>query len=167
MQMQIHTDIALGHVDVPKFLAGFIYEMTGDNHLTEIEACAQGTELMGKEIESGIADIQHGGKDADMQAVLEFALVALQIPQALHTCEATKEDLAALKNWASIFADTELLMKRVSKNVAIHHHAFQDDVSVLKQDAAAGLWFTTGEDLADLLTLAIGPIKPESNELQG
>lgn len=35
--------------------------------------------------------------------------------------------------------------------------AFEADVSALKTDAAAGLWFTSGEDLADLLTLAIGP----------
>ena len=29
---------------VPDFVAGFIYGMTGDNHLSEIEACYQGGE---------------------------------------------------------------------------------------------------------------------------
>ena len=29
---------------VPEFVAGFIYGMTGDNHLEEIETCMQGGE---------------------------------------------------------------------------------------------------------------------------
>lgn len=40
------------------FIAGFVYGMTGDNHLTEIEACYQGGQLMAQEIEYGIADIK-------------------------------------------------------------------------------------------------------------
>jgi hypothetical protein len=166
--MQIQTDIALNSaVDVPQFLAGFFYEMTNENHLEEIEACAQGTEILGKEIETSIAELKTGGLDADLQAVLNFGLVALQVPNALQTCMNTKDDMAALKEWASIFSDTEKLIKKVSKSSALHHHEFQDDVSVLKQDAVAGLWFTTGEDVADLLTLALGPITPEYPTVYG
>lgn len=33
---------AFDAMSVPDFVAGFIYGMTGDNHLTEIEACYQG-----------------------------------------------------------------------------------------------------------------------------
>jgi len=36
------------------FVAGFMYGMTGDNHLTEIEACFQGSELMYQEIDTGV-----------------------------------------------------------------------------------------------------------------
>ena len=49
-------------VAVPDFVAGFIYRMTGDNHLTEVEACFPGGELMYHEIEAGIADIKKGGQ---------------------------------------------------------------------------------------------------------
>lgn len=62
------------------FVAGFMYGMTGDNQLTEIEACFQGGELMYNEIEAGIADIKKGGWNEDVQAALEFGLVALQVP---------------------------------------------------------------------------------------
>ena len=62
------------------FLAGFMYGMTGDNQLTEIEACFQGTTIMYTEIETGIADIKKGGWDNDTQAALQFGLAALQIP---------------------------------------------------------------------------------------
>ena len=59
------------------FVAGFMYGMTADNNLTEIEACYQGGELMAQEIETGIADIKKGGVDNDIQAGLQFALAAL------------------------------------------------------------------------------------------
>ena len=82
------------------FIAGFVYGMTGDNHLTEIEACYAGGELMAQEIETGVADIKKGGWNYDTQAALNFGLVALQIPQALNTCENMDEDIAAIEAWA-------------------------------------------------------------------
>ena len=75
------------------FVAGFVYGMTGDNHLTEIEACFTGGELMVSEIETGVADIKKGGWDNDVQAALEFAIVALQVPQALNTCKGMTDDI--------------------------------------------------------------------------
>ena len=82
------------------FLAGFMFGMTGDNNLTEIEACYQGGDLMVTEIKSGIADIKKGGWDNDTQAALQFGLAALQIPQALNTCESMDEDIQAIEQWA-------------------------------------------------------------------
>ena len=51
---------------IPDFVAGFVYGLTGDNDLTEIEACYQGGEVMEQEIMQGIADIKHGGTDYDI-----------------------------------------------------------------------------------------------------
>jgi hypothetical protein len=72
-----------------------------------------------------------------------------------------QEDIAAIKDWASIFKDTTTLVAKVTSHIALHRKAFKADVAALKSDGAAGLWFTTGKDLGDLLTLAIGPIKPK------
>ena len=78
------------------FIAGFMYGMTGDNNLHEIQSCIQGAELMVPEIKAGIADIKKGGWLFDTQAAFQFGLVALQIPQALDACE-MKEDVKAIK----------------------------------------------------------------------
>ena len=88
---------------IPDFVAGFVYGMTGNNNLTEIEACYQGGELVAQEIEQGIADIKLGGTDHDIQAALEFALAATQIPLSLKTCENMGDDIQAIEDWASIF----------------------------------------------------------------
>ena len=62
------------------FVAGFMYGMTGQNHLAEIEACWNGGELMYAEVAAGVADIKKGGWDNDVQGALQFGLAALQIP---------------------------------------------------------------------------------------
>ena len=114
------TDLTVTIKDVPVFLAGFLYEMTGTNHLLEIEACYEGGEIMPIEIEAGIKDLKHGGWDSDAQAVLQFALVLLQVPEALHTCKNMHEDIAAIKEWASIFTNTSALVAKVTARVALH-----------------------------------------------
>merc|ERR1712060_328150 len=122
---------------VPDFVAGFVYGMTGDNNLTEIEACFQGGELMAGEIETGVQDIKAGGWNNDVQAALNFALVALQVPQSLSTCESMGDDISAIEEWASVF-----------KNPA-----------ALEADWSNAGYFKAGADLADLLPLVVGPIE--------
>jgi len=48
---------------VPKFLGGFIYGMTAENHLEEIEACYQGGDLMYEEINFAISELHKDGWD--------------------------------------------------------------------------------------------------------
>ena len=123
------------------FVAGFMYGMTGDNNLTEIEACYQGGVLMYDEVERALYDINMGGWDYDTQAGLEFALVALQIPQSLKTCENMDEDLAALESWASIFKDPARLSAVVGKHWLFHKNEIKADIGKLETDWAAGNYF--------------------------
>ena len=63
---------------IPDFIGGFVYGLTGDNQLTEIEDCFAGGKLMEQEIVTGINDIKHGGTDYDIQAGLEFVILTRQ-----------------------------------------------------------------------------------------
>ena len=45
---------------IPDFVAGFIYGMTGDNQLTEIEACYQGGSQVVTDAQTAIADFSAG-----------------------------------------------------------------------------------------------------------
>ena len=141
------------------FVAGFMYGMTGDNHLTEIEACFNGGELMYQEVENGIADIKKGGVDNDVQAALQFALVALQIPQALNTCENMQDDIQAIESWAKIFTNPAELAKKASTHYALHRKQVKADIGALEGDWNSQLYFKAGADLADLMTLVVGPIE--------
>ena len=144
---------------VADFVAGFVFGMTADNHLTEIEACFTGGELMYHEVNTGIQRIKMGGWDNDVQAAFEFGLVALQVPQALHTCESMGDDLAAIKSWASVFTDPASLAKQVGKHYVFHKAEIKSDIAAVEADWSQQLYFKSGAALADLLTLAVGPIE--------
>jgi len=150
----------VGVMSAADFVAGFLYGMTTENHLTEIEACFQGGELMVSEIEAGVADFKKGGWDNDVQGILEFGLAILQIPQALGTCRGMDEDMAAIKTWASIFKDPARLAATISKHMLFHKSDIEADIKTVETDWSSAKYFQSGVDLADLMILAIGPITP-------
>ena len=158
LPIPIPTDIPL--MAVPELIAGFMYGMTMDNKLQEIEACYNGSDFMLPEIETAIKDFEHGGKDWEIQAGLQLGIVALQIPKVLKKCKNMQDDIAAIEKWAQVFKDIPSLTKKVTKNFTLHMKAAKAEIAKTKADYAAESWFKTGKDTADLATLLIGPIKP-------
>jgi hypothetical protein len=145
---------------VPKFLGGFLWGMTGQNNLQEIEACYNGGDLMYNEISMALADIKEDGWDPTVQAILEFGIVALQIPQVLKTCKGMGDDLNAIEEWASIFTDPAKLSATVAKHLALHRKQIKADIAADKAHWAAQEFWMAGVTTADLATTAIGPITP-------
>ena len=141
------------------FLAGFVFGMTAENHLTEIERCMTGGELILSEVEKGIADIKAGGWENDAKAALEFGLVVTQVPQALSMCENMDDDLQAIKDWGQIFLNPAELAATVTKHYIFNKREIKSDIGALESDWNNGLFFKAGVDLADLMTLAVGPIE--------
>lgn len=54
----VSNNVGFSVTSVPEFVAGFVYGMTGDNHLDEIQTCISGGEILATEIESAITDIK-------------------------------------------------------------------------------------------------------------
>ena len=44
----------------PEFIAGFIYGMTGDDHLTEIEACYDGGDTLMTDTQTAMTECESG-----------------------------------------------------------------------------------------------------------
>ena len=122
------TTLPVAAVAVPKFLAGFFYGMTKENHLQEIEACYEGAEIMYPEIQFALSELHKDGWDDTAQAILEFGIVALQIPQALHTCASIGDDVKAFEQWASIFLNPAELSKTVALHLSLHRKAIKADI---------------------------------------
>jgi hypothetical protein len=70
--------------DIPAWVAGFIYGMTGDNHLDEIENCFSGSETLYDNAKSAFTDLTSGNI---VSGAKEAAAVFNEFPQALSTCE--------------------------------------------------------------------------------
>lgn len=71
-----------------------------------------------------------------------------------------QEDVTAIKLWASIFKDPALLKKTVIKHMALHSKQILGDISTAEAQWSDGEYFKSGFTVADLMTVAIGPIKP-------
>ena len=126
---------------MPHFIGGLLYGLTAENHLKEIEACYHGAEIMYPEVQFALDELSKGGWDNELQAILEFGIVVLQVPQALHTCENMGDDLAAFGEWAQIFTNPKELMATVTKHYALHRKAIQADIAEDKAHWAAGEWW--------------------------
>ena len=153
----------LDAVAVPDFIAGFIYGMTGDNHLSEIEACYNGSEDLVGDVQSAVKLIEAGDY---VKGFAEIGLVVSKFPQTLSTCQNMDDDIAAIESWATIFTEPEQLTKTLSKNWLLHRRTIKEDIANEQSDWAAANYFQAGVDTALALTEAVGPIELSvSNDL--
>ena len=72
-----------------------------------------------------------------------------------------QDDMAAIKAWAEIFKEPSSLVEKLGKHWLLHQHAIKKDIAAEKADWAAKNYFKAGADIADAVTLAVGPIEKE------
>ena len=155
----ILPDVDLNVSDINHILAGFIYGMTTQNKLTEIEACYQGAAAMEKEVATAIADFKAGGWNYITQGCLQLVLMGLQMPQEIGTCKGMGDEITEIEQWAGVFTDKGKVISTVTKHFLFHKKEAKADIAALKTDYSAKEFFKVGEDAATLATLLIGPIQ--------
>lgn len=74
------------------------------------------------------------------------------------------DDLAAIKEWASIFTDPAHLSATIAKHLALHRKQIKADIAADKAHWAAAEYWAAGIVTADLATTAVGPITPHYPE---
>jgi len=79
------------------------------------------------------------------------------------TCEGMSDDVAAIEAWAKIFTEPKTLASTVAKHWLFHGTQIKADITQEETDWSAANYFNAGKDVADALTLAVGPIS--SNEV--
>ena len=141
---------------VPDFVAGFIYGMTGDNHLTEIEACYQGGEQIVTDSQTAISDFTSGNF---FKGIKDAGTVWNEVGGAMTTCKGMDDDISAIESWATIFTEPTKLASTVGKHWLFHGSQIKADFAKEQSDWAAKSYFDAGKDIADALTLAVGPIQ--------
>ena len=60
--------------------------------------------------------------------------VIAELPAELTTCKEISKDLAALKEWSSVFSSKEKLVARITKNLALHHMEIMGDIDSVHVD---------------------------------
>ena len=152
---------AFDAISVPDFVAGFMFGMTGDNNLTEIEACYQGGDKIVKDSQVAIADFKAGNY---FQGIKAAGTVWNEVGSAMTTCKGMDDDVAKIEAWAKIFTEPTKLAETVGKNWVFHHGKIHKDIAQEEADWTAAKFFDAGKDTADALVLAVGPISPSLYE---
>ena len=129
--------------------------MTTENHLTELESCWTGGIELEHEVLKSISDFKHGGWDPITQGVLQLLIVALQLPQELHTCTSMEDDLKAIEAWGKQFTDVSALVPELTKHFLIHKKAIFADIDTLKVNLSAEEYFQVGVQAADIATILL------------
>ena len=134
---------------VPHYTAGFIYGMTGANHLHEIENCYHTSSSLLTDAHQALNDIQEGDWT---KAMFSLRKILKEYPDTLTTCKNLDEDLATIDDWATIFTQPEALAKTAGKNFLLHRKTIMGDINDEKDHWAAGQYFNAGIDTAMALT---------------
>mmetsp|Transcript_19634 Transcript_19634/g.26542 ORF Transcript_19634/g.26542 Transcript_19634/m.26542 type:complete len:468 (-) Transcript_19634:212-1615(-) len=145
---------AFDAIAVPDFVAGMIFGLTGDNHLTELEACYQGGSKVVTDSQVAVADFKAGQY---FKGIQQAGVIWNEVGSAMTTCKGMDEDIAKIEAWAKIFTEPATLSKTVAKRWLFHGKEIRADIAKEETDWAAGSYFDAGKDVADALTLAVGP----------
>jgi len=138
-----------------KFVAGFIYGMVGDNHLTEIEQCYTSTEPLITDVENFMHNLENLKIIAAFEDLEKFVF---NFQMDLAPCKNVSDDIASIKAWADQFKDIKTLISTISKHALVHMKGIKKDIASEKADWSAGNYFKAGADIADAVTLALGPM---------
>jgi len=146
---------------VPKIISGFMYKFVGDNNLAAVEKCFSGGKGIETQLAKALADFEKGGKMDKVRAIMMLKNVVAAIPAELTNCKGMSVDVKAIEVWAKQFSNRAELMATIKKNQALHHEDISASHLKFKNDIKAKNYFKAGDDLADLLALAVGKVEAD------
>jgi len=82
----------------------------------------------------------------------------------IQPCSNVSDDVAAIEQWAQIFKEPTTLVETLGKHWLIHQKAIKKDIAAEKSDWSAKNYFKAGADIADAVTLAVGPVEKEQSQ---
>ena len=152
--------------DVEQFLGGFIKGTIDEDDLTKIQACLVNAESLEAELEKAVADFEKGDITDIIAGVEVIGQMLSELPADLATCKDMQGDLDRIESWAAIFKDPKALAKVLMANVLPNISQIEQDVIKTKNDITTAELFYAGEDVADLLILALGPVPASPDTIQ-
>lgn len=143
-------------MEVPDFIAGFLYGWTGDNNLTEVEACYNSDLPIFEDLKTSVDELFHGHV---IKAAEKFEKAVFNLQIAMEPCQNMSNDIHALKAWSQEFKEPAHLVEVVGLHWELHKHKIESDLADVKADFALGEYFKAGESAADAFTLLFGKVE--------
>jgi len=147
---------------VPEFAAGFLYGMVGDNHLSEFQTCMNSSEELVQYANQFLTNLEHLKIIAAFE---DFEKFLFHFQMDVAPCKNVGDDVKAIEEWAEIFKEPTTLVETLGKHWLIHQKAIKKDIAAEKADWASQNYFKAGSDIADAVTLAVGPVEKTAEDL--
>uniref|UniRef100_A0A7S3IPZ2 Uncharacterized protein n=1 Tax=Strombidium inclinatum TaxID=197538 RepID=A0A7S3IPZ2_9SPIT len=169
LAMLLGVEVGFNLADTEEFIAGLIYGLVNDDDLSEIQQCLQGGQQLEDEIETAVADFKK--KDiTDIIAGIEvIGQIVQEFPTDLENCKNMQGDIDRIEAWAQIFKDPKQLVKTMTVNFMKNKTPIIGNATAVASDWAAENYYQSGDDIANVLVLAIGAVpnatQPEDLDL--
>jgi len=144
-------------VAIPDFMAGLMYGFTGKNHLDEMHTCMGESKVVLTGAKQILADAEAGHM---IKAAKGAKALVSNLKKEVAGCKNMSEEMKAIEAWAEIFAEPKSLFKTMGANYLKNNRNIKNDIANEKADWAAGAYFHSGIDVADLLVQFFGEVQP-------
>ena len=141
-----------------EFVGGLIYGLIQKDDLPEIQKCLKNAETLEMEITNALSDFSKGDIEDMIKAVQEFGQIVKELPDDLNDCKNIEDDIAKIEAWGEIFLNPVALVQTLTKNLLANWKQVSADITKVTTDYNAAKYYDAGEDVADTLVLAVGPI---------
>ena len=134
-----------------QFIAGIIKGVVEKDDLSEIEQCFKNAEEAEYEIEKALSDFSKMTWNDILNGIEDVAVLINELPEDLKDCKAMQGDIKKVEDWAK-----NLDVKKIPGNVLKHMFKIKKDIGVLEDDWKNEQYEKAGEDVVDILNLALG-----------
>jgi len=151
-------DLTMTPEQVIDFVDGLILGLTGKEDLPEITKCLQHGDDIAVDITDAVEDFEKGDFPSIIEGIGEIGKVIEELPDDLGDCSSMQDDLKRIETWGKIFEDPAKLAETVGMNILKNGGAILSDGEKVGTDFDNGQFKASGQDIAEILVLTIGPI---------
>jgi len=141
---------------IPDFAGGFMFALLGESDLPEIDACYNGVTPLVSIMEDFITNLLDFNILAAIEA-LESFIFHFQLD--FQPCTMMSDDMAAVSAYFAQLKDPLSLIPIITKNYLLHQRKISADWADEQLSWSTGDYFQAGEDVGDILVLALGKIE--------
>ena len=138
--------------------AGIIFGITQEEHLTTLNECMVGADTFADDVIKGTEWIIEWDLRSVIVGARAISRAINNLPTYVEHCEQSGEDLAALKEWSSIFLQPANLVQTIAGNAMNHLPKISVDVTKAKRALARHEYFKFGDEMGKVIALLTEPL---------
>ena len=150
--------------DVIAFTDGLIFGLIQKNDFEALNTCLTDAQDLAEDIQQALAHFAKKDLFDILEGIKDIGKALSDLEKDVGDCKAIKPDIDRIKAWAVIFKQPKKLMETIVTNTLVHGPQIYGDIAKMITDIGAHQMHNTGEDIADILVTAIGPIPEISVE---